>query len=255
MGANAQVMSKRQDIDFILNEWPFDPHKINVRRVNLPERTVLQLRLDMGLLQLEVESRPDGQRPHDADSYFDYLKAQESELGSDFKLSDTDCNEVDREFVQFYHRRICWLHLHEFDNAVRDADHTLGLMDFCKLHSSDSDWVLSHEQYRPFVIYHRTQAAALAELEKEGEDTAERAIEEVNRGLELIQGIFSEYGAAEQFDDDEIVVHLKEFQESLRNRYQVGQTLEEKLSDAIDSENYELAAKLRDELRLRDDGR
>jgi hypothetical protein len=244
-------MNDRQDIDYILKQWPFDPTAVNVRRVHLPERTVLQMRLDMGLLQLEISLRPDGKRPHGAPTYCDYLKAQFKKLGDKFAISDNDRNEIDREFVQYYHRRVCWLHLHEFARAVEDADHTLELMDFCQDKSEDQEWVISHEQYRPFVLYHRTQAAALALIEADGEDVGERAIDAVNEGLSRIRVLFEQYDAIEQFESDELVVQLSQFQESLRDRYKVVRTLEEKLSDAITAEDYELAAKLRDELGKR----
>ena len=65
-------MSDRSDIDEILEQWPFDPFSVNVRQLDLPERNVLQMRVDMGLLQLEIEGRPDGKRPHGAKTYYDY---------------------------------------------------------------------------------------------------------------------------------------------------------------------------------------
>jgi excinuclease UvrABC nuclease subunit len=37
--------------------------------------------------------------------------------------------------------------------------------------------------------------------------------------------------------------------ESLRRRYEVGATLDEQLAEAVRSENYELAARLRDQIR------
>jgi hypothetical protein len=106
-------------------------------------------------------------------TYYEFLRVQSTQTEDKFELDEDSCLEVDREFVQFYHRRVCWLQLKEFDLAVRDADHTLALMDFCKRHSSDEQWTISHEQYRPFVLYHRTQAAALAYINQEenlGED-------------------------------------------------------------------------------------
>ncbi len=36
-------------------------------------REVLQMRLDMGVLQLEMDGRPDGSQPHGYESYLDYL--------------------------------------------------------------------------------------------------------------------------------------------------------------------------------------
>ena len=35
--------------------------------------------------------------------------------------------------------------------CIKDADHTLALMDFVKAHLSD-EWTLSHEQYRPCPV-------------------------------------------------------------------------------------------------------
>ena len=163
-------------------------------------------------------------------------------------MTTKQCDEVDREFVQFYHRRICWLRLQNYRLAVHDADHTLAMMDFCKRHSPDDQWTLSHEQYRPFVMFHRTQAAALSVLESEG---PEAAVHEINSGLEALQRVFEQYEAGDQFNDDELVNRLLELRETLRKEYRVGKTLQEQLADAVASEQYELAARLRDELARR----
>lgn len=248
-------MDNRQDIDHILKNWPFDPTSINVRSVRIGERSVIQLRLDMGLLQMEILGRPDGKRPHGETTYFDFLQKQCEQKRGGFQLTEEQCSEVDREFVQFYHRRVCWLHMREFDRAVQDADHTLGLMDFCKEFSPDEEWTISHEQYRPFVLYHRTQARALAILEADGENAGELAVEEVAKGLDLIRELFVQYDAEDKFEEDELVVQLLEFQNSLRSRYKVDKTLSEQLSDAIAAENFELAAKLRDQISSRQSGR
>ena len=184
------------------------------------------------------------------------MKRKWENQATDFQFDDKTCLEIDREFVQFYHRRVCWLQLKEFKLAVRDADHTLALMDFCKDHSNDEQWTISHEQYRPFVLYHRTQAAALSHLkgdeENEQPNAVEEAIEEVNKGLQRMEELFSEYDAEEQFDEDELVQRLTEFREGLRERYEIGMTLTEQLNAAIEQEDYELAAKLRDELNNRE---
>ena len=37
-------------------------------------RSVVQVRLDLGILQLEIEGRPDGQRPHGFATYYEYLR-------------------------------------------------------------------------------------------------------------------------------------------------------------------------------------
>ncbi|MFK7767015.1 MAG: UvrB/UvrC motif-containing protein [Mariniblastus sp.] len=246
---------KDDDINEILKKWPFDPQSVNVRMLESAQHRVLQMRVDMGILQLETEGRPDGNQFQGAKTYFEYLQNKSAQTNHDFLLDEDSCLEVDREFVQFYHRRVCWLQLKEFELAVRDADHTLGLMDFCKQHSDDEQWTISHEQYRPFVLYHRTQAAALSHIEGKDEETptgADLAIEEVNQGLEKLRDLFVEYDAEEQFDEDELVQRLTEFREGLREKYEVGATVKEQLEAAITNEDYELAAQLRDELSNRD---
>ena len=158
--------------------------------------------------------------------------------------------EVDREFMQFYHRRICWLRLQYYNRAVMDADHTLRLMDVSQRCSPDEEWTRSHEQYRPFVLFHRTQAAALGALEEE--ESGESAVMAINSGLKTIHQFFIEHEAEDHYEEDELVVRLVELRETLRSEYEVGQTLREKLSLAVEQEQYELAAKLRDELNKRE---
>jgi hypothetical protein len=238
-------MPRQPNIDRILKDWPYEPNSVSVRVVQGADgRDVIQMRIEMGILQLEIDGRPDGEQPHGFDTYFDYL-LHEAKSNSEMVMSEDQCSEADREFVQFYHRRICWLALREFEQAKRDADHTLGLMDYCQEHSPDEAWTMTHEQYRPFVLFHRTQAATLSALE---EDDAEAAIEEVNLGLDLLHELFHEFEASEDFEDNELVARLIELRESVREKFAVGRTLQEQLGDAIASEQYELAARLRDQL-------
>ena len=243
-------MAQNQDIDSILRQWPYQPGVISARIVRAPgRRKVLQMRIELGLLQMEFTGRPDGERPGNMDTYLDFLK---NLLGGEPDvpqvLTDEQCFEIDREFVQYYHRRICCLALREFDRAIADADHTLALMDFVAVHSPNEDWAASHDRYRPFVYFHRTQALALAVLERSG---PEAAIEEINKGLEEMRAIFVRAEAEEQFESDELVNQLRELKESLRKEYQVGQTLVEQLAEAVAAEEYERAARLRDEIARR----
>jgi hypothetical protein len=113
-------------------------------------------------------------------------------------------------------------------------------------HSPDEEWTLSHEQYRPFVLFHRVQAGALAALQDGG---PEAAIREINAGLGRFRDLFARYDAAEQFAEDELVRRLQEMRESVRQRYEVGRTLDEQLAEAVRAEDYELAARIRDKIR------
>jgi hypothetical protein len=238
-------MRSDQHMDHLLKQWPFEADSLGVRLLKGADgRDIIQLRVDLGILQLETTGRPDGAHPGGHPTMLDWLLELETR-DPDFELDDETCMEIDREFVQFYHRRIAWLRLQRFDRAVRDADHTLDLMDFCREHSPCEDWTMQHEQHRSFVIFHRSQAAALQAIE---EHSAERAIEALNLGLEQIEESFEELGWEDMFESDELVNRLIDLRESLRRDFDIGKTLQEQLDEAIRSEQYELAAQIRDQL-------
>ncbi|MFM9057990.1 MAG: UvrB/UvrC motif-containing protein [Planctomycetaceae bacterium] len=240
-------MATPRDIDPLLRQWEFQPGEVNARLVKARDgREVIQMRVDMGVLQLETDLRPDGLRPNGAETYYDYLVGEVVREGEGFRLTKEQCVEADREFVQYYHRRLCWLSLRDYHRAARDADHSLAFMDFVREHSPDEEWTLSHEQYRPFVLFHRVQAAALAALENGG---ADGAIRELNSGLARFRELFARYDAEEQYAEDELVRRLEEMRESVRRRYEVGRTLDEQLADAIRAEDYEQAARIRDTIQ------
>jgi hypothetical protein len=242
-------MARRShNIDRLLADWAYDPESVKVRLARGTDgREILQMRVDMGVLQLEVLGRPDGERPHGFQTYYDYLLGQELQ-DQEFELDERQCLEVDREFVQFYHRRVCWLTLQRYDRAIADADHTLALMDFTATHSPSEQWTLAHEQYRPFVVFHRIQAVALEALDGEG---PENAVHELNVGLEQLRGLMESDEELEYEADNELLTRLAELRDSVRDQYSVGKTLYEQLQDAVAREEYELAARLRDELAKR----
>jgi hypothetical protein len=232
-------------IDEILTQWPFDPTSLSARLVDRADGSqVVQMRVELGLLQMETDGRPDGQQPFGARSMLEHLAEKQLLVPEGFKLSPEECFECDREFVQFYHRRICWLELQQYHNASRDARHTLRLMDLCRTYSPDPSWTMTHEQYRPFVLYHRIQAEALARL---SDEDAAAAVEVINQGLPEVQQAIEEL-SSEDGAENEISERLVRLRETLREKFGVGKTLHERLADAIRQEQYELAARLRDEI-------
>ena len=92
-------MPSPQDIDSVLEDWDYIPGEVKARVVSRHDgRELLQMRVDMGLLQMEIELRPDGTRPHGAETYFDYLVGEVVREGEEFELSQEQCTEADREF-------------------------------------------------------------------------------------------------------------------------------------------------------------
>jgi hypothetical protein len=237
-------------IDGALEGWEFQAGVVQARLVHgNDQRQVIQMRVDLGVLQMEMRDRPDGKRPHGFPTYFDYLRNEArtaQKHDKPFLLQEEQCQEADREFVQFYHRRISWLALRNYGKAVADADHTLAFMDFIKEHSPNDDYTQAHEQYRGFVTFQRTQGAAALALEQ---SNPEAAIDEVRDGLAKLRAFFAAFEAEEQMDEDGMVQHLRRIETSLREQHGIEATLQEQLDRAVANENYEEAARLRDALR------
>jgi hypothetical protein len=250
-----QVQTMYQDIDPALEGWEFKPGAVQCRLIQARDgRQVIQLRIDLGLMQLETTARPDGSRPHGFTTYADYLRHQarlEQRNGETFSLDEEQCVEADREFVQYYHRRICWLALHQYSRAVADAEHTLAFMDFVRDHSPGEEYTQAHEQYRGLVLIHRTHAAAAAAQEKHD---VEGAINAIHEGLDKLRDFFVSYDAEEQMEENGMVQQLRKMEQTLRRKNHIRATLEEQLADAIAKEQYETAARLRDEIRQRRPG-
>src|ERR687883_394689 len=72
-----EYRSQSKDILPLLKGWDYEPGTINVRKIHgadgLPK---LQMRLNLGLLQMEMSGRPDGARPHGCESLLDYFEEQ-----------------------------------------------------------------------------------------------------------------------------------------------------------------------------------
>lgn len=65
------------DLTELLSQWPFEAGKINVRLIQGEDgEQKIQVRLDLGVLQMELDGRPDGLQPHGFDSLLEYYESQ-----------------------------------------------------------------------------------------------------------------------------------------------------------------------------------
>ncbi len=256
------------DLGPIVKDWPAEPGGIRVRLIrSRDDREYIQLRVDLGVLQLEIEGRPDGEKPFDLDSMLSFLEQRSSETPGDLDLDEDELEEISRELMQYYRRRISLMALAEqarieeepleadrfFRLAAQDATHNLHILDIIDARIDDDEFVEEHIQYRPFIIMHRSmcqaERALLAGL-------AELAVETVKYGIREIRACCED--EREEIDTGEDVVDVASLIEALRmmerrirKEHEIEQTLSERLDDAIEREDYEQAARLRDELDKR----
>src|SRR5437588_13126766 len=118
------------DISNLLDDWEYQPGQVVVRRFKGKDgKEKLQLRVDLGLLQMNTEGRPDGKRPMGHTSLFEYYQAKlHKHLAANdgesegFKLKPEDCAKLQLEALQYHHRYICLLQLEDYAGVIRDAE-------------------------------------------------------------------------------------------------------------------------------------
>jgi hypothetical protein len=243
-----------KDISRVLKGWDYEPGTINVRKIaggdGLPK---LQMRLDLGLLQMEMNGRPDGMKPFGCESLLEYFEQQLTEhrrsTGTDlgFHLTTDQCQSLREEAVMYYHRYLSLFVLEEFGGVVRDTDRNLRVLDLCGKFAIEETDRLVLEQYRPYIMMMNTRAKA-SMLFKDKKYA--QALETVHEGLIEIREFFARFGQEQAFSQSNEVKVLKKFAKDIRKRLPTDpiQKLQWRLDRAVKDERYEEAAKIRDEI-------
>ena len=246
------------DLSRMLREWPYEPGKLNVRLITGEDgEPRIQVRLDLGILQMHTEGRPDGQKPNGFDSLLEYHEAKLDEATASggnekFSLSEDECEELRSEAVQFYHRYMALLVLEDYEGVIRDTTRNLRVLDLCAQHASTESDREALEQFRPYITMMRAQAMARQAL-KDNEPKA--ALNAIDDALESLRQYFAEAGEPDLYEQSGEVQMLRGMRDALVPKLPVSQKTELKarLAKAVEQENYKLAAILRDELRLMKD--
>ncbi len=244
------------DISKLLDEWDYTgPDKLIVRKFQGDDgRTRIQMRVDLGILQMEWSDRPDGRKPHGKTSLLDHflekLEKQKADEGPDaqLNLSHEDCVNLQAESLQFYYRRICMFELESYHEACRDAEHNLQIMEIVRTHAENDDDRLSLEQYRPFVIMHRTRARSLI---SSGCDDIGQALQHIEEGIEEIEAFFRSYDRDDLVKESQELKILRDMAEEIRKQQPRSEEdqLRAELTEAVEKEEFERAAEIRDELK------
>jgi len=243
------------DISAILDDWPYEPGKLNVRLVAGDDgATYVQVRVDVGVLQMHADGRPDGLRPGGYDTILEQLEAEydqavAEEDDDDFTLSAEQCQALREEAAQFHQRYMAMLALERYQDVVRDTTRNLRVLDFCHEHAEreqDRDML---EQFRPYITMMRARALASLQL---ADNEPKAAVIAIDAGIDALKRHFDEHGTPDLFEQSSEVRILRGMREALIPKLPVSQKseLKKRIEAAIEAENYELAAILRDELRM-----
>ena len=236
------------DLSDLLRDWPYEPGQLQVRKITGSDgREKLQLRLDMGVLQMEMAGRPDGRQPHGVESEMEFQAERAEQAGKDFELSEDDVGELQAEGVQYYHRYLALFQLGDWASVIRDTKRNLDMFTFVAKYAPDDEASWPVQQFRPYVLMMNTRAKANLALEK---DDVDAAIALVEKGISKIEKFVKDNNRDGEADNSEIA-SLSEWLAELRKLKPLTpvEKLNRELERAVQDEKYERAAELRDAIR------
>ena len=245
----------KEDIGPVLENWPYEPGEITARKIiGRDGRPHVQMRLDLGLLQMAMTGRPDGQRPFGAESLLEHhvgrLTEHKRRRGTDagFSISPEECAQLRDESVQYYHRYLSLYHLEEFEQVVADTERNLKCLDFMRGYAAEESDRFAFQQYRPYIVMMHTRARTALALKAEDFD---QALQEIQDGIARIEAFLNDVGQPELIEHSVEIASLNRLAKEIRRRKPADpiEQLREELEAAVSAEDYERAAALRDRLR------
>jgi len=239
------------DISSYLDSWAYEPGKLMVRRFTGDDgEDKLQLRVDLGILQMNVNGRPDGTKPYGSESVFAYLanQLQEGEIdGSEFTLTNEQVAELQQEALQYYHRYICFYEMNEHALVVRDTTRNLEVIDFIDEFAQNEVDLTGLCNLKPQLVMMLAHSKSILYVHQ---GQREMALEALKQGINDIDNYIEDY----QSDIDEVSNEkqiLNKLIEDLKESKPLSkeERLQIQMKQAVEREEYEKAARIRDELR------
>jgi hypothetical protein len=247
------------DLDELMAEWPCAAGESAARMIiGRDGSEQLQLRIDLGVLQMELDGRPDGARHHGMSGALDYVRHELSLNGG--SVAPEDWEEVLREWSQYNYRRVALANFVDqrlgqgagptarpfIVRALRDIEVCLEGLALLTRERGDAGDLTQHH---PALIFSRARLRTQLRVLDEQHD---EAVEEVILGREELDNLLRDNGLdGTDRDQDPGIIYLRELERRIREQYGITLTLREKLERAVDSEDFEAAAAIRDELRRR----
>jgi len=247
-----------EDITRILKSWPYNPEN-SIRKIINPEGTEkIQVRVDQGafqgILQMELDGRPDGTRPHNKSFALDFYKESlqnfisEKETAEGFSLSQKMCKELFDESRRLYERYVFLLQIQDYDRVIRDTERNMDVFRFVNRYARRQDDRLNLEKWWPYILRIHAVARVMIAAQDEDYDSA----------LKIIDGVRDKLLNLEEMDAEEFRLErkrslqaLEELADELASKRPLSllEKLRQDLDEAVEEEDFEKAAEIRDRIQ------
>lgn len=246
-------MNSDADLRPLLDAWPYDPDDDLRIVTGADDRPILQVRTPLGLEQIEVDGRPDGAQPHGVESELVFQEGRweaacAAGTEAEFELGPDDCAALFAEGLLYYQRYLRLFQLKDWPRTLRDTTRNLRAFDFVRRHAAREEDRTHLEKWRPYLLRMQGAAAALQALDAEEYDRAlglaQTTIDRINALPELDDPVFD-------FERERSRQALQDLARQIRRARPVPEKtrLERLLTEAVQRQEFERAAQLRDQLR------
>jgi hypothetical protein len=246
-------MSEQMDLRKILQSWTYDPDNDARKLRGEDGREILQVRTPLGIEQHELDGRPDGGRPHGMESALEFYEhrlqaAAAAGETAEFKLDAGACSELFNEGTLYYLRYVRLFQLKDWRRTVRDTARNLRAFDLVHRYAQREEDQQLLERWRPYVIRVNAAAAAMMALEKREHEQALNVVDDAVKSIQALEDMDDE---TFQIERDRSLAAMAELAEQIQKTRPLSELekLEQQLSAAIDRQEFERAAGLRDRIR------
>ena len=246
-------MNHSIDLRKVLKSWPYDPERDGRIVHGEDGREILQVRTPLGIEQYEINGRPDAGRPHGLESALEFyqLRLEEAKLAgreAEFDLSPRECAELFDEGTLYYFRYLRLFQLRDWARTLRDTARNLRAFDFVHRYARREEDQQFLEKWRPYIVRVHASAAAMLELEK---PAYEKALRITNEAIEKIQSLPSLEEETFKYERERSLKALQELAAQIQKNRPLSdvEKLEQQLRRAIEKQEFESAALLRDRIR------
>jgi hypothetical protein len=279
------VRRGRYDIDPILERWGPGPGHRRIRGTDGAEK--IQMRVEVnghrGILQFNCDGRPDGERPHGREFALDYQQTRLERLvrkggsAAEFRLSRDEARELIDEAVLTYQRYIVLLQMKDFARVVRDTDRNMRLFRFVKRHAESGEDAQELDRWWPYIIRIHHTARALEATSQGDNEGALAAVREARAEIVSLPEQENATFLVERARSEQALKELEEaFEREIEPDLSEAEATEPEATDragsgeapdagasaagriarleaeklrAVQSQDFERAARLRDEIR------
>ncbi|MBI5864113.1 MAG: hypothetical protein HZB38_06365 [Planctomycetes bacterium] len=247
------------DLTSLRSDWAAAPNGVHARAIRgCAGDEQIQMQVELGVLQMAPSGRPDGHGYRRHPTALHYLQQCTS---AELEIRVEDWVELDREFQQYNYRRLAYTAMVELaagtecgdrvcellDRAISDLGHCLGILrlrvDFAEGGAGE------HAVMIPVLIFNQARLRCRRGVVQQD---FEAAIDAASDGMCELEAALCSLGLDDQQRARDPGLHfLRQTIQKLRERHEIELTLRERLAKAIESEDFRLAASLRDEMRRR----